>query len=241
MKTFNKRKPPNTSESGYTILEGIMAMIVVAVLMSAVAPLIAFAVGTRVQARRLELATQAANSYINWVKNNPTNRTPAILTNDSANVTVDTLNCADSGEYCAMTPSIGGQFYCVNGDNVAGCQDDSLTDMIVHGGSFPTTYLDENGVVQNSGPDYTGNFNDYAFRASAGYRMIVRVYRANAFRDAAQLTFELPSTYVNNAGLATSYVEGGQRIERPLFKTQTDISPVTDKYDNLCERLGGCS
>lgn len=230
MKTIKKRKIPNTSESGYTILEGIMAMIVVAVLMSAVAPVIAFAVGTRVQARRLELATQAANSYINWVKNDPTNRTPAILTNDSANIIVDTLSCDDSGEYCAMTPGIGGQFYCVNGDDVAGCQDGSLTDMIVHGGSINTS----------TNTSYVTNFANDASRGNVGYQMIVRVYRANAFKDAAQLTFTLPSTYVNNAGLATSYVQGSERIERPLFKTQTDISPVTDKFDNLCERLGGC-
>ncbi|NET46484.1 hormogonium polysaccharide secretion pseudopilin HpsB [Okeania sp. SIO2B3] len=232
MKTIKKRNISNTSESGYTILEGIIAMIVVAVLMSAVAPVIAFAVGTRVQARRLELATQAANSYINWVKNDPTNNTPAILTNDSANVSVDALSCDDSGEYCAMTPGIGGQFYCVDGDDVAGCQDSSLTDMIVHGGSTTTA---------GNSSTYATNFADDASRGSVGYRMIVRVYRANAFKDAAQLTFELPSTYVNNAGLATSYVDGGERIERPLFQTQTDISPVTDKYQNLCERLGGCS
>lgn len=241
MKTFKKRKIHYSSESGYTILEGIMAMIVVAVLMSAVAPVIAFAVGTRVQARRLELATQAANSYINWVKNDPTNRTPAILTNDSANVTVDTLSCADSGEYCAMTPSIGGQFYCVNGDEEEGCQDNSLTDMVVYAGSLVTTYLDEDGNLKNSELEYLANFANDASRGSVGYRMIVRVYRANAFRDAAQLTFTLPSTYVNNAGLATSYLDGGERIERPLFMTQTDINPVTDKYQNLCERLGGCN
>lgn len=232
MKTFNKRKISHTSESGYTIIEGLMAMIVVAVLMSAVAPVIAFAVGTRVQARRLELATQAANSYINWVKNNPTSRTPARLPNTFANVTVGTLSCADSGEYCAMTTGIGGQFYCVNGDDVAGCQDDSLTDMIVHGGSISTP---------SSNSDYLRNFDDATARGSIGYRMIVRVYRANAFQNANQLTSELPSTYANNTGLATSYVKGDQRIERPLFMTQTDISPTTDKYQNLCDRLGGCS
>ncbi|NES68106.1 MAG: type II secretion system protein, partial [Okeania sp. SIO2D1] len=54
--------------AGYTIMEGLVAMIMVAFLMSAVAPVIALSVGTRVQARRVELATQAARSYIDGLR-----------------------------------------------------------------------------------------------------------------------------------------------------------------------------
>jgi prepilin-type N-terminal cleavage/methylation domain-containing protein len=55
----------NSSKSrdgGYTIIESLVAMIVVSVLMIAIAPVMAFSVATRVQARRIELATQAGES-----------------------------------------------------------------------------------------------------------------------------------------------------------------------------------
>ncbi|MCF3569102.1 hormogonium polysaccharide secretion pseudopilin HpsB [Planktothrix agardhii 1806] len=64
---FKGGSPPAT-QSGYTILEGLMAVVVVSVMLLAIGPVIAFSVGTRVQAKRVELATQAARSYIDGVK-----------------------------------------------------------------------------------------------------------------------------------------------------------------------------
>jgi prepilin-type N-terminal cleavage/methylation domain-containing protein len=64
-----KRQQPQSSshksqEAGYTIIESLVAMIVVSVLMIAIAPVMAFSVATRVQAKRIEMATQAAKTYI---------------------------------------------------------------------------------------------------------------------------------------------------------------------------------
>ncbi|MBE9187548.1 type II secretion system protein [Microcoleus sp. LEGE 07076] len=55
-------------DGGYTIIESLVAMIVVSVLMIAIAPVMAFSVATRVQARRIELATQAAKTYIDALR-----------------------------------------------------------------------------------------------------------------------------------------------------------------------------
>jgi prepilin-type N-terminal cleavage/methylation domain-containing protein len=55
-------------DGGYTIIESLVAMIVVSVLMIAIAPVMAFSVATRVQARRIELATQAARAYIDALR-----------------------------------------------------------------------------------------------------------------------------------------------------------------------------
>jgi prepilin-type N-terminal cleavage/methylation domain-containing protein len=55
-------------DGGYTIIESLVAMIVVSVLMIAIAPVMAFSVATRVQARRVELATQAARTYIDTLR-----------------------------------------------------------------------------------------------------------------------------------------------------------------------------
>ncbi|MEG4867049.1 MULTISPECIES: prepilin-type N-terminal cleavage/methylation domain-containing protein [unclassified Microcoleus] len=55
-------------DGGYTIIESLVAMIVVSVLMIAIAPVMAYSVATRVQARRVELATQAARTYIDTLR-----------------------------------------------------------------------------------------------------------------------------------------------------------------------------
>jgi prepilin-type N-terminal cleavage/methylation domain-containing protein len=65
------KQQQNLSQSrdgGYTIIESLVAMIVVSVLMIAIAPVMAFSVATRVQARRVELATQAARTYIDALR-----------------------------------------------------------------------------------------------------------------------------------------------------------------------------
>jgi prepilin-type N-terminal cleavage/methylation domain-containing protein len=55
-------------DGGYTIIESLVAMIVVSALMVMIAPVMAFSVATRVQARRTELATQAAKAYIDALR-----------------------------------------------------------------------------------------------------------------------------------------------------------------------------
>ncbi|MEG4347418.1 hormogonium polysaccharide secretion pseudopilin HpsB [Microcoleus sp. A003_D6] len=70
----------HSQDGGYTIIESLVAMIVVSVLMIAIAPVMAFSVATRVQARRVELATQAAKAYIDALRTGairPTGSTPA--------------------------------------------------------------------------------------------------------------------------------------------------------------------
>ena len=87
-------------DGGYTIIESLVAMIVVSVLMIAIAPVMAYSVATRVQARRIELATQAARAYIDALRTGaikyPDTRFPSSAdTPTSAN----TL-CIDLGAGC---------------------------------------------------------------------------------------------------------------------------------------------
>jgi len=48
---------PKQAQFGFTIVESLMAIVVVAILMTAISPVIILSVATRVQARRVELAT----------------------------------------------------------------------------------------------------------------------------------------------------------------------------------------
>ena len=57
---------PNSS--GYTLLESLMALVVVGILITSVAPMLALTTASRVQARRVDLATQAQRAYIDGVR-----------------------------------------------------------------------------------------------------------------------------------------------------------------------------
>ena len=82
MKRQQQQNLSQSRDGGYTIIESLVAMIVVSVLMIAIAPVMAFSVATRVQARRVELATQAARAYIDALRTGalrPPGSTPASL------------------------------------------------------------------------------------------------------------------------------------------------------------------
>ncbi|MEG4395225.1 hormogonium polysaccharide secretion pseudopilin HpsB [Microcoleus sp. BROC3] len=98
-----RQQQQNLSQSqdgGYTIIESLVAMIVVSVLMIAIAPVMAYSVATRVQARRMELATQAARAYIDALRTGaikyPDTRFPS---NTDTPTSANTL-CIDLGAGC---------------------------------------------------------------------------------------------------------------------------------------------
>ena len=110
-----QKQHQNLSQSrdgGYTIIESLVAMIVVSVLMIAIAPVMAFSVATRVQARRMELATQAARTYIDAL------RTGAIRPNDTKSPKgFPTYDASDKPD----APLSLTDLYCYNLDETPGC------------------------------------------------------------------------------------------------------------------------
>ncbi|MDB9510323.1 hormogonium polysaccharide secretion pseudopilin HpsB [Kamptonema animale CS-326] len=224
----NLRESP---DSGYTILEAMMAMVVVAVLMIAIAPVLVFATGTRVQARRVELATQAARTYINGVKSaaipvatiTGTTITPIIETKvlastaDRETFKVDApnnagLSCLNDG-YCQSPTSL----YCVNLDDDPGCKPESVKDMLIQAyRSIPEP---------PNQPD-----------PRQGYLLGVRVYRADAFKSGVTLVAD-PQTQQQ------STITGGiGNPSIPVVQMTTEIGTSSgaakSSFQNLCDRLG---
>jgi len=143
-----KSKP---QDGGYTIIESLVAMIVVSVLMIAIAPVMAFSVATRVQARRVELATQAARTYIDAL------RTGAIKFGGSGFPIPAGGVLAD-----AAVPTVN-QTYCVDMGG-GGCSPSSNKDFRVQG-----AWLNKDTSITGGDP------------TSKGYQLLVRVYRADSF------------------------------------------------------------
>ena len=227
-----KQRFRSYQESGYSILEGLVAMIMVAALMSAVAPIIAYSVGTRVQARKVELAAQAARSYIDAVRKGQLNPPNGVSISKSQQLPASPLSECwqiknNQLQYC-QSPLINindGEFYCVDNDDDDKCTPDSLTDMMVHG----VISLDNinNGTYKN---DIVAATPDE--RQQLGYILQVKVYRAQAFSNSVTLSDKGVPFTVNNSGLATKDGE----TERPLFVTKTEMAPTKDLFQNIKDR-----
>uniref|UniRef100_A0ACD5GZB7 Prepilin-type N-terminal cleavage/methylation domain-containing protein n=1 Tax=Desertifilum tharense IPPAS B-1220 TaxID=1781255 RepID=A0ACD5GZB7_9CYAN len=59
----------SASDSGFTLLESLMAIVILTIMLVGVAPFIVLATATRVQARRVEMATQYRKSLYRWSQN----------------------------------------------------------------------------------------------------------------------------------------------------------------------------
>lgn len=214
-------------QGGFTIIESLVAIVVVSVLLAAIAPIIVLSVATRVQARRIEFATQAAKSYIDGVRTKqieppapPTLVAPATekaLSTYEAPTNPGSLNCA-ANSYCTTTgttstgaPPSPTNLYCIDFDGDNTCKNSSTTDMVVQ-------------VFRNK-------------TSATGYALGVRVYRANAFKSG--ITFKaLKDSNVKQQQTFTGGTGLGNQ-QAPLVEMSTDITDTVPSYSDLCSRLQG--
>ena len=214
---MTKRQQPQSldksQESGYTIIESLVAMIVVSVLMIAIAPVMAYSVATRVQAKRIEMATQAAKTYIEALRSEAlkqsANEFPAQYTTDNK---LENTPAPSQGNINAKG------LYCIDKDADQTCTASSNQDLVVQGYYF------------NNLPALTDP-------ARTGYSLIVRVYRAASFASGVgALTTQ--NTLKAQQGITTA---GLGNITAPLVEIRTEIG-ATDRqgaYNNFCDRLPG--
>jgi prepilin-type N-terminal cleavage/methylation domain-containing protein len=235
-RTLKQPSPPST-QSGFTIVECLLAIIIVTLLMTAIAPVIALSVATRLQARRVEVATQAARSYVDGVRGGTIEPPPAIPGRfDEVNrnqqfvpkrenfaqnpaPTSRVLNCQEN-KYC-QPPSLG--LYCFDVDG-GGCTSNSSRDMVVQA--------------------FRSSTNPRRDRGNKGYLLGVRVYRADAFDGRGKLlriSDVKPVGGVTTNPLTRTYAGGSGNRQAPLVELTTEIGGEKTNYDSLCDRLGGCN
>ena len=203
----------HSREGGYTIIESLVAMIVVSVLMIAIAPVMAFSVGIRVQARRVELASQAGTAYINALRvgaikpppnpQTPTSRFPAKDTSAPPAVPPVPTNLND--------------LYCVDLDEIPGCTNKSNKDFFVQG-------LWRNPANTSNDPTTTG------------YELTVRVYRTDVFSYSSD-PIKPEQQSVANSGL------GDPKAPLVVMKTQIPLTTQgsASARQALCSQLNSPS
>lgn len=217
--------------SGFTIIECLVAIAIVSILMTVIAPVISLAVGNRVQARRVELATQAARDYVNGIQAGvieAPRQTIRLSEVDSGNNFVSQRTAfanvyppSTSGSLlCRATTS--SNFYCSN----------SATS------SLYCVDLDGNGCTSNSGKDLLiqafRSVTPVSADADKGYLLGVRVYRADGFGDKSPLLKSDPKTKRTQL----TFSGGMGKIKAPLVEMTTEIVNNQANMQDFCDRLG---
>ena len=216
---MTKRQEPQSlhksQEAGYTIIESLVAMIVVSVLMIAIAPVMAFSVATRVQAKRIEMATQAARTYIDALRSGaliPVSTT--FLTRGFPKLSTKELQNTDA------PGSITDQnVYCIDNDGDGKCEAGSNQDLVVQGYYF-----------NNGAPNPT----------RTGYNLIVRVYRANSFANGVGALTTQKNQADQNRQVQQGITSSGLgNLRSPLVEMRTEIgaSDRQGAYNSFCDRI----
>jgi len=63
-----ERSLPTSQDAGFTLIESLVALLVAALLLTGIAPMVALSVAARVQSKRIDVATQAARTYIDGLR-----------------------------------------------------------------------------------------------------------------------------------------------------------------------------
>ena len=176
LKTTSKRN--QRRDEGFTLLESLMAVVVVSILIVSIGPMVALSTASRVNARRVDQATQAGRAYIEAVRGQvyDTVDFPASLRS----------SVSAQGQYIFDLPAPTTASFPIP----AGC-DLNIADPNVKnidGGRVPGVCVDANGdgfrlddpqdlVIQ---PMRSGGIVADKLR-DEGFWLAVRVYRADAF------------------------------------------------------------
>ena len=205
-------------DAGFTIMESLIAMVVVSSLMLAISPVLILSASTRVQSRRVELSAQIARSFIDGVRFGRITAediTPVnININQNALSSRNITNSTDgylisSASMPAPTSPAG--LYCVQSDGTIQPPENNCENRLFFIQARRTS-------INGSDP------ND-------GYRLAVRVYR----RD---IDFMKPVLANTNTTKNTQAVVGSGNRQAPLVERIADIANNNTSFTALCNRLG---
>lgn len=259
MKSKHKLPSPSSTQSGFTLIECLLAVIIVSVLLVAVSPALILSVATRVQARRVEMATEAARTYIDGVRGGTIPQPQAVapietvLTGTPQQQGINTFLFTSAAPASQAPPAMSltcplptavsptgpppKGFYCQNPAN-PDISTVSLYCINLDGKGCSSNTRTNNMVVQ-AFRGVTPNSTNPALvpldlDGSKGYLLGVRVYRVDAFDTNGALKTTPPT---GKKRVATFTGGVGDR-KAPLVEMTTDIRGAKTSYESFRERLG---
>ena len=181
------RRSLESKETGFTLLESLVAAAVVGILIVSIAPMVALSTSARVNARRIDQATQAGRSYIDAVRGGVID-----VTSFPNNLVVNATNAQSQYTFEAVAVPTTASFPPATICNNTLAQN-------VPSGRVPGICIDANGngfSIQDPQdffiqPMRSGPLSSVATAAtdlrSQGFWLAIRVYRADALLGTAAL------------------------------------------------------
>ena len=229
-----------TSEQlGFSLLESLMAVVVVTVLLVGIAPMIALSTAARVNARRVDQAVQAARTYADAV------RSGVISTQYVYNFSAPTATGTDA--YFFDTVGAPGASATTNSRGVTVPAGMSITNLF-DPTKFPGVTIDTNGTGFTTSdpqdlvimPIRSAGATSSTDLDSQGFVLVLRVYRADAFNSTKTGLSPLVTTLKRgDEPECTNNVFTGSAGSRacPLVQVRYEVFPSTITYDGLKTRL----
>lgn len=239
MRAHKQKQTAQSNQVGFTIIESLIAIAVVGILMTGIAPVIVLSVGNRVQARRVELATEATRSYIDSVRSRAIEAPKHAVLLDEISTTPPNFNPQRLAFASVAAPTSAGRLTCTQASTATYpyCQNDSTSSLYCFDldgdGCSSTSFKD---MVVQAFRSVSPKGIRSATNTDQGYLLGVRVYRADAFSDTTSLVKSTPDTKRTQA----TFTGGLGDRKAPLLETTTEISTEQPKFQDFCDRLGGC-
>jgi len=202
-----------SAQSGFTIIESLMALMVAAILLTVLSPLVVLSTSYRVQARRIDLATQAARSYIDGLRSDSIGP-PSYHTADFSVISPN--NDVGVPAPTTKTPA--------DAIDVGNCLDKNLNSLPDCNDPTNKPFL----IIQSfrNGPaplDSDGDFKNDSI--PEGYCVGVRVYRGDAFDDGTPTETQPPKSGLSNTKVAPLVVMRAEILNQTSFQTYADRFP----------------
>ena len=217
-----------SGESGFTIIESLVAILVAAILLAAIAPVIVLSAATRVQARRIEQATQATKSFIDSVKSKSIDAPSKVI--ELEPLPKDKLRKIEENLITITTMPVPKKddkdLYCVNKDGKILNKDNKDVTLV-------------NSVCKNSDLLFyiqAAQIKVKKTDSKEGYRLGIRVYRKEAFDSLGNLTAS--DGEKKDKQTQQTFAAGVGSIKAPLIEMTTDIGDNTTSFRAFCNRLG---
>lgn len=219
---INKTNP----QKGFTLIEALVAVIVVGILITALTPLIVFSIAARVQARRVDLATQAGRSYIEAVRSGAISVAdlPNNLIAPAGVTTFDSIVAPNPATYA---PPPGTE---IDGDSdgvVAGTFDLVIQPMRTRITPLPPATTEP----------ATSEARERALR-DQGFFVGVRVYRADAFGSGFSPTLFRGLIDPECASSRGVFIGSLGNRACPIVVMRAEIFPDTTNTSEIRRRLG---
>ncbi len=208
IKTKLQPKNLSASDSGFTVIEVLAGVVLIAILLAAISPVLVMSTAVRVQSKSMEKAVQAAKTFINGVSNNSISAPTKVIP--------ETPNTPINLETAMPVPQqTDTDLYLFNKNStiIANCNP-----------------INPTSTCQ---PDKDTPFDEFYIQAaqikpagtqtSDGYRLAIRVYREDLNFNQTVLGSRTGGILVNK--------------QAPILITTVEISGSTT-FGSLCSRLG---